>query len=44
MFFAARKSTMIDAASALPGRAEPLPTAQRHLVNGNPSAASILRS
>ena len=36
MFFAARKSTMIDAASALPGRAEPLPTAQRHLVNGNP--------
>ena len=36
MFFAARKSAMIDAASALPGRAEPLATAQRHLVNGNP--------
>ena len=36
MSFTAKKPAMIDAASALPGRAEPLPTAQRHLVNGNP--------
>jgi peptide-methionine (S)-S-oxide reductase len=37
MFFnLGRKSTMPDPADALPGRPEPIPTAERHLVNGQP--------
>lgn len=36
MFFTRKSTAMVDAASAMPGRAEPLATAQRHLVNGNP--------
>ncbi|PZF78750.1 peptide-methionine (S)-S-oxide reductase [Aestuariivirga litoralis] len=36
MFFARQKSRMISPAEALPGRAEPLATAETHLVNGNP--------
>jgi peptide-methionine (S)-S-oxide reductase len=36
MFFTRQKSRMIDAAEALPGRQSPLPTAERHFVNGNP--------
>jgi peptide-methionine (S)-S-oxide reductase len=36
MFSFGRKSQMPDPADALPGRIEPLPTAERHLVNGQP--------
>lgn len=36
MFFARQKSRMISPAEALPGRAEALPTAERHHVNGSP--------
>jgi len=36
MFFTRQKSRMISPSEALPGRAEPIPTAERHLVNGNP--------
>jgi peptide-methionine (S)-S-oxide reductase len=36
MFFTRRKSHMISPSEALPGRPEPLPTAERHLVSGNP--------
>jgi peptide-methionine (S)-S-oxide reductase len=35
-FLSGRKSTMPDSASALPGRAQPLPTAERHAINGRP--------
>src|SRR5512133_3733312 len=35
MFFTRQKSRMISPAEALPGRSEPLPTAERHLVNGH---------
>ncbi len=31
-----KPKTVPDAASALPGRSEPIPTAQTHFVNGNP--------
>jgi peptide-methionine (S)-S-oxide reductase len=34
MFFARKKSTLPAAAEALPGRARPIPTAERHVVNG----------
>ena len=36
MFFTRRKSQMISPSEALPGRPEPIPTAERHVVNGNP--------
>jgi peptide-methionine (S)-S-oxide reductase len=36
MFSFGHKSTMPDPADALHGRTEPLPTADRHLVNGQP--------
>jgi len=36
MFFTRQKSRMISASDALPGRSAPLPTAERHFVNGNP--------
>jgi peptide-methionine (S)-S-oxide reductase len=36
MLFMRKTTTLPDAAEALPGRAEPLPTATRHFVNGNP--------
>ena len=36
MIFARRKSEMIDAPNALPGRAQPLPTATTHYVTGRP--------
>jgi peptide-methionine (S)-S-oxide reductase len=36
MFFARRKTEMADPANALPGRPQPIPTAQTHHVNGNP--------
>ena len=36
MFFTRKKSTPVDAASALPGRSSAIPTAERHFVNGNP--------
>jgi peptide-methionine (S)-S-oxide reductase len=36
MFSFGHKSTMPDPADALRGRAEPLPTAERHFVNGQP--------
>jgi peptide-methionine (S)-S-oxide reductase len=36
MFFTRRKSHMISPAEALPGRPDPIPTAERHHVNGNP--------
>lgn len=33
--FAQRKTTMIASAQALPGRTEPIPTAERHFVSGH---------
>jgi peptide-methionine (S)-S-oxide reductase len=36
MFFGRQKSRMISPAEALPGRPGPIPTAERHGVNGNP--------
>lgn len=36
MFFTRQKSRMISPSEALPGRAEAIPTAERHYVNGNP--------
>jgi peptide-methionine (S)-S-oxide reductase len=36
MFFTRQKSRMIDPSEALPGRGSPIPTAERHHVNGNP--------
>ena len=36
MFSAVRKTEMIPAAQALPGRATPLPVPERHHVNGHP--------
>ncbi len=36
MFSFGHKSTMPDPADALHGRPEPLPTAERHLINGQP--------
>jgi peptide-methionine (S)-S-oxide reductase len=35
MFFSRKPMTVPSAAEALPGRATPLPTAERHFVNGN---------
>ncbi len=35
-FLTGRKSTMPDPAKALPGRATPLPTAERHFINDQP--------
>jgi peptide-methionine (S)-S-oxide reductase len=36
MFLSRLKSRMIDETSALPGRSKPIPTADRHFVNGRP--------
>ncbi len=36
MLFSRRKSTSVDAATALPGRGSAIPTAERHFVSGNP--------
>ena len=36
MFFARKKMELTDAAHALPGRAAPIPTAERHFVTGTP--------
>ncbi|HEX2194589.1 MAG TPA: peptide-methionine (S)-S-oxide reductase MsrA [Candidatus Limnocylindria bacterium] len=36
MFSFGRKSRMPDPAEALPGRPDPIPTAERHLLNGQP--------
>jgi peptide-methionine (S)-S-oxide reductase len=36
--FGVKKTVMPDAASALPGRASPIPTAEQHFVNGRPLA------
>ena len=36
MFFTRQKSRMIEPSEALPGRESPIPTADRHYVNGNP--------
>ena len=36
MFITRRKLHMISPSEALPGRPEPIPTAERHYVNGNP--------
>lgn len=36
MFFGRQKSRMISPAEALPGRAEAIPTAEKHYVNGKP--------
>lgn len=36
MFFSRQKSRMISPSEALPGRAEPIATAERHHVNGHP--------
>ena len=39
MFLFRKRPEMPQAADALPGRATPLPTAERHFVNGNPLKA-----
>ena len=36
MLFTRKSATLPSAADALPGRSEPIPTATRHFVNGNP--------
>jgi peptide-methionine (S)-S-oxide reductase len=36
MFFSRKSSRMVDPETALPGRSMPIPTAERHQVNGNP--------
>lgn len=36
MFFQRKKSEMPAASQALPGRSDPIPTAERHFVNGRP--------
>jgi peptide-methionine (S)-S-oxide reductase len=36
MFFSRKPATIPDAAHALPGRPEPIPTAETHFVNGRP--------
>ncbi|HZR74317.1 peptide-methionine (S)-S-oxide reductase MsrA [Bradyrhizobium sp.] len=36
MLFMRKTTTLPNATEALPGRAEPIPTATRHFVNGNP--------
>ncbi|WP_316015764.1 peptide-methionine (S)-S-oxide reductase MsrA [Roseobacter sp. HKCCA0434] len=36
MLFSRRKSEMVEGAQALPGREEPIPTAEHHFVNGRP--------
>src|SRR5579872_7066547 len=36
MLFMRKTTTLPSATEALPGRAEPIPTATRHFVNGNP--------
>ncbi len=36
MFFSRKPATIPSAAEALPGRPDPIPTAERHFVNGNP--------
>ena len=36
MLFMRKSATLPSASDALPGRAEPIPTAARHFVNGNP--------
>jgi len=36
MLFMRKTTTLPDAAEALPGRADPIPTATRHFVNGHP--------
>lgn len=36
MFFTRQKSRMVSPAESLPGRAEAIPTADKHYVNGNP--------
>jgi peptide-methionine (S)-S-oxide reductase len=36
MLFMRKTTTLPSAADALPGRADPIPTATRHFVNGNP--------
>ncbi len=39
--FASRKMQMVSPEEALPGRAEPIPTAERHFVNGRPLRAEV---
>jgi len=39
MLFMRKTTTLPDATEALPGRADPLPTATRHFVNGHPLKA-----
>lgn len=36
MFFTRQKARMVSPGEALPGRSTPIPTAERHFVNGNP--------
>ena len=36
--FGSRKTRQVDAASALPGRQQPMPVAERHVVLGSPLA------
>ncbi len=41
MFFGSKKSEMVSPADALPGRSTPLPTAERHFVNGLPLKSPV---
>lgn len=41
MFFLTRKSEMVSASDALPGRAQPIPTAETHALSGRPLKAPV---
>ena len=41
MFFSFKKPTMITEAEALPGRAQPIPTAETHALSGRPLKAEV---
>ena len=41
MFFSFKKPTMITEAEALPGRAQPIPTAETHALSGRPLKAAV---
>ncbi|MCC6001955.1 MAG: peptide-methionine (S)-S-oxide reductase MsrA [Pararhodobacter sp.] len=41
MFFSTKKQEMINPAEALPGRAQPIPTAETHALSGRPLKADV---
>ena len=41
MFFSTKKSEMVSPAEALPGRSDPIPTAETHFLTGRPLKAAV---